>query len=215
MSDNELASKIKLYRKDSGFTLEQLAEKLDISLPFMQSIEAGKLPSIKLLIALSDVLSVQPGELLDSKILNSQNLLLPELKCSSLNTTHTVTEIISSIIKGLDGNSESIEKHVGTRIGYYRDKANLTRKELASKVGMSVDQLGKIESGTKFTTLKNLILIAENLEISIDYLLQDECIQSNLAVLAELLIKAKIHLEPHKYALIVEVIKTLIQLFEK
>ena len=58
--------------------------------------------------------------------------------------------------------------HIGIHIRNIRKQKGLTQKELAQKVSLDFTQLNRIETGKSEPSLKNLKLIAECLEVSID-----------------------------------------------
>lgn len=92
----------------------------------------------------------------------------------------------------------------------YRKSAGLSRKALAAQIGISVDQLGKIETGKKFTTLKTLFLIADKLNIPIEFILQDNCSQSALFVLKNLLTNAENQLDYRQKEILFDIIDKVI-----
>lgn len=65
----------------------------------------------------------------------------------------------------------SLRKDLGRRIKQLRKEKELTQKELANQIGSSHAQLNKYESGLNTPPLDRLLLLAEVLETSVDYLL--------------------------------------------
>ena len=65
----------------------------------------------------------------------------------------------------------SVRKALGKRIKQLRKEEELTQKELAKQVGCSHAQLNKYESGLNTPPLDRLLLLAEVLHTSVDYLL--------------------------------------------
>ena len=60
-----LGNHIRKYRKDKQYTLEQLAEKLDVSTTFIGQIERAKgIPSLETLVKIANVLEVSTDSLL-------------------------------------------------------------------------------------------------------------------------------------------------------
>ena len=57
------------------------------------------------------------------------------------------------------------------RIRRIRDKKNITQKELAERIGMKVQQYNRYEKQENEMSVPVLIKIAEELEVSADYLL--------------------------------------------
>ena len=60
------------------------------------------------------------------------------------------------------------QKLFGKRIKELRKLNNLTQEQLAEKLGVFQKQIGNIETGTTFTTMANLVKLAEifNVEVS-------------------------------------------------
>jgi len=65
----------------------------------------------------------------------------------------------------------SIRKALGQRVKQLRKEKGWTQKELANKIETSYAQLNKYESGLNTPPLNRLILLAEVLHTSIDYLI--------------------------------------------
>ena len=62
---------------------------------------------------------------------------------------------------------------LGKRIRTQRASLGITQEQLAEKINVSSTYIGFIERGERKATLDKLILIAEALHVSIDFLLQD------------------------------------------
>ena len=60
---------------------------------------------------------------------------------------------------------------LGIRIKQARENAGFTQEQLAERIGISRATIARYESGEIEPKLKNLIAIAEQLQISTDYLL--------------------------------------------
>lgn len=58
----------------------------------------------------------------------------------------------------------------GQRIRELRTAGNMTRQNLADRIGISLDALRKIERGTNGAKIDTLVSIAELFHISLDYL---------------------------------------------
>ena len=68
-----MGDRIKEARKKKGFTQEQLAERLDVSVEFVGQIERGlKLPSMNLFIKLIEALNVSADYLLRDSVSTGQ-----------------------------------------------------------------------------------------------------------------------------------------------
>lgn len=58
----------------------------------------------------------------------------------------------------------------GLRIRTLREAAGLTRQSFSEQIGVSVEALRKIENGNNGGKIDTLILIAEQFQVSLDYL---------------------------------------------
>ena len=69
------------------------------------------------------------------------------------------------------------DKSIGQNIKYYRLKNKLTQVNLAERIGVSFETLGRIERGIYGITLDNLIKISKELNVSLDNLVfgKDYC----------------------------------------
>ncbi len=61
----------------------------------------------------------------------------------------------------------------GRRIREERRKLGLTQEKLAEDVNLSTAYIGQIERGERSPTLENIIMIANRLWVTVDYLLTD------------------------------------------
>ncbi len=73
---------------------------------------------------------------------------------------------------------ENIEFLIGKRVTGARTAKGLTQEQLAEKCSISVSSLSRIETGHNMTSLKTLNIIANALDVSLDYLLYDLCDKS-------------------------------------
>lgn len=78
-------------------------------------------------------------------------------------------------------------ENLGPTIAKLRDRAHMTQKELAEKVGVSNVFLSDVERGKKFPKVETLCLIAEALNVSCDALLYDEVPDAHLTTVNQLL----------------------------
>lgn len=62
---------------------------------------------------------------------------------------------------------------LGQRIREERQKLHLTQEQLAEKINVSTTYIGFIERGERSITLGKLVLLANVLGVSVDYLLSD------------------------------------------
>ncbi len=63
---------------------------------------------------------------------------------------------------------------IGKRIAEKRQKINMSQEELAEKVDSSANYISNLERNKRHPSLVMLIKIANELDISIDYLLSDD-----------------------------------------
>lgn len=106
MDKNILGSRIRSARKEKGFTQEELAEKVDISLAYMGEIERGvKYPSMNVFIKLVEVLDVSADYLMRDKletgkvhVFNDITRKMEHLKPKQVNA---ISELIDVYIKNL------------------------------------------------------------------------------------------------------------------
>lgn len=66
--------------------------------------------------------------------------------------------------------NEEFYKHLGRNIRRQRDKMGMTQQELADKLGISLNFMGKIEVAFSKPSLDTLIKIAKGLNISVSEL---------------------------------------------
>ena len=64
-------------------------------------------------------------------------------------------------------------KAIGTRISYFRMRANMTQMELAEKLGCTPQHVSAIERGIKTPKLDTFVAIANILRVPPNLLLQD------------------------------------------
>ena len=60
---------------------------------------------------------------------------------------------------------------IGGRIRQRRKEFGWTQKELAQRAGTSYKYIGHVETGVKFPSLEMLILLARELDVSLDWLI--------------------------------------------
>ncbi len=72
----------------------------------------------------------------------------------------------------MDLGSSDIQRHVGRRLSERRAASGMSQEELASRLGVSVTELGLFETGMKPIPPRRLILAAETLKTSLASLLE-------------------------------------------
>ncbi|MDR3361697.1 MAG: helix-turn-helix domain-containing protein [Desulfovibrio sp.] len=64
---------LRRYRRSAGFTQEEMAEKMNVSVGFLGMMEVGRRwPNIDMLFRIASALGVRPGELIDALEKESQ-----------------------------------------------------------------------------------------------------------------------------------------------
>ena len=63
---------------------------------------------------------------------------------------------------------------IGERVRQRRKEIGWTQKELAQRAGTSYKYIGHVETGVKFPSLEMLILLARELDVSLDWLIGEE-----------------------------------------
>ena len=76
-------------------------------------------------------------------------------------------------------------KLIGSKIKAARETKGLTQEQLADIVNLSPMHISVLERGYKSPKLETLVLIANTLDVSADYLLSDVVNRSSWAVLPE------------------------------
>ena len=99
---------------------------------------------------------------------------------------------------------------MGGRIRSARQAAGLSQSELAERCALSVSFLGHIERGSRKMSLETLVSICEVLNLSADYLLQDELEENEISKIKELEALWK-DVSPSKQELAVPMIKAVLE----
>ena len=90
-----LGINIKRFRVNSGFSMEELAEKAEISVPFLGAIERGeKWPSPATLAGIAQGLEINPYDLLKPETLASQ-----DIKKITSKLIEDITSIVNKSVK--------------------------------------------------------------------------------------------------------------------
>lgn len=82
---------------------------------------------------------------------------------------------------------ESLLFELGNRIYERRKELNMTQKELAEAVELSIQSISSIELGKKAVRPENFVNICRALDVSADYLLFGERSEKQLEPVAEML----------------------------
>lgn len=102
---------------------------------------------------------------------------------------------------------------MGGRIRNARLDAGLSQSELAERCNLSVSFLGHIERGSRKMSLETLVTVCEVLNLSTDYLLQDELPGSD-AVIGNIIASVKKQ-GSYQYDRYVTIIKALAEISDK
>ncbi len=97
-----LGNQIRKYRKEKQYTLEQLAEKLDVSTTFIGQIERAKgIPSLETLVKIANVLEVSTDSLLfgDLNLKAGNNYFVKEVEKRTESFTKKEKEILLNFIE--------------------------------------------------------------------------------------------------------------------
>ena len=66
----------------------------------------------------------------------------------------------------------------GNRVRAARERLGITQEDLAARVGMSPSHMSIVERGVKAPRMDTVVKLANELDLSADYLLQDSVAQS-------------------------------------
>jgi len=90
-----LSTNLKRYRNYRGFSQAELAEKLDISIPFLSDVENGrKWISPNTLVKFASALNIEPYELF-----KPENTLSPEIATALDNWSNDIVEAVAETVK--------------------------------------------------------------------------------------------------------------------
>lgn len=98
-----IGQRIKDARKNKGFFQEQLAEMLDVTVPYISRIERGKQINLKRLAQISKVLDVSIEYLISGVATQSKNYLDKDLYEVLLQCTPEKQKLIYNIAKIVSG----------------------------------------------------------------------------------------------------------------
>jgi transcriptional regulator with XRE-family HTH domain len=90
-------SNLKRYRNYRKFSQAELAERLDISIPFLSDVENGrKWFSPMTLVKFASVLNIEPYELF-----KPENILSPEITTALTNWSNDIVEAVGQAVKDI------------------------------------------------------------------------------------------------------------------
>ncbi|MCL1927966.1 MAG: helix-turn-helix transcriptional regulator [Treponema sp.] len=92
-----LSSNLKRYRNYRKFSQAELAEKLDISIPFLSDVENGrKWISPMTLVKFASALNIEPYELF-----KPENAISPEISTALTNWSNDIVEAVTQTVKDI------------------------------------------------------------------------------------------------------------------
>lgn len=85
------------------------------------------------------------------------------------------SKIINSVflLKGAVDIMSYTTEYIGKRIKQRRHELHLTQEQLSERVDIAANYLGQIENGKRGVNLTNIVKIANELGVTIDYLMSD------------------------------------------
>ena len=96
----EIGQRIRKYRKATGFSQEEMAEKIGISVTHMSHIETGNTKlSLSVLVRTAEVLQVSTDALLFDNTAATKNTILDEITKNLSDCNASQLMIISDIVK--------------------------------------------------------------------------------------------------------------------
>lgn len=96
-----------------------------------------------------------------------------------------------------------IEKS-GKRIRTLRKEKGITQEDFANRIGMSYKTINAIENGSKGTKIDTLVLMAEELETTLDYIILGRKSDMEISILLS-------HVSEEKRALAIKILKGILQ----
>lgn len=100
-------------------------------------------------------------------------------------------------------------KVLGKRLREERVRLGLTQEQAAEYIGVSTSYVGMVERGERTVTLETLILFAECLHVTIDYLLHDS-LSATDAKKTEMLLALWNNATESEKNMILSIVKTII-----
>lgn len=102
MKGKELGKRIKMVRKDRGFTAEKLSELCNINATYLRQIEGGvKIPSLPVFINICNSLKISPDYLLQDSLEGNEVSQIRELTELWENTLPGQQEIAVAMIRAV------------------------------------------------------------------------------------------------------------------
>ena len=192
---NVRGTKIRTYREQRGYTLQELSRRAGLSLSYLSEIERGaKKPSLKTLEKIAGVFHVDRAQLVEETVAGAgllpgekiralrteKRMSLPELAQKTELSVSYLSEIergtvnpslatLQRVAGGLGAPVTSIvgrEVWVGERLKKLREERGLTQSRLARQAGVTPGLIGQIEQGKVQPSLRTLEKVAEAMGVS-------------------------------------------------
>ena len=142
-----MPKRIRKARELGKITQTRLQEESGLNPSILSHVERGtRLPSIETFVKISTELGVSPDWLLG----------LPERKAPTN---------ASKLPRGY------WKRMIGSRLRLARELAGLNQANLSRATGIAARMISNIEGGTRFPSLKNLVLLCGQLKLSVEWLL--------------------------------------------
>ena len=107
MIDKTIGKRIRQCRQRKGLTIENLAEKADITPTFMGDVERGnKLPSIHTFIKIVNALDVSFDYILSEKVTASKPIVINEMTKKIMNFNTYQLKMLEKIIETIDASKQ-------------------------------------------------------------------------------------------------------------
>lgn len=197
---NVQGGKIRTFREQRGYTLQELSRRANLSLSYLSEIERGvKKPSLKTLEKIARVFNVDKAQLVEEtpagagllpgekiRLLRTEKKLsLQELAQKAKLSVSYLSEIergtvypslatLQRVAGGLGVPAGSLLGQgacVGERLKKLREERGLTQSQLARQAGVTSGLIGQIEQGKVQPSLKTLERVAEVMGVSPCYFL--------------------------------------------
>ncbi|MBE3584743.1 helix-turn-helix domain-containing protein [Desulfofundulus thermocisternus] len=194
--------KIRALREERGYTLQDLAQRANLSLSYLSEIERGsKRPSLKTIEKLAAALNVPKAQLIEGDVTDSglslgdkirilrseKNLSLQELASRAgislsylseieRGTVYPALSTLKRIAEALEVSPTSImgqEGSLGHKLKALREEYGLTQAQLANLAGVTAGLIGQIEQGKVQPSLKTLEKLSEVMGVSPCYFIME------------------------------------------
>lgn len=193
---------IRALREERGYTLQDMAQRAELSLSYLSEIERGtKRPSLKSIEKLAKALNVTKAQLIEGDMIDrglslgdkiriiraEKNLSLQDLASKAdislsylseieRGTVYPAVNTLKRIAEGLGVPATAVinqEGSLGQKLKTLREEYGLTQAQLANMAGVTAGLVGQIEQGKVQPSLKTLERIASSLGVSPCYFIME------------------------------------------